>query len=126
MLSLFLDAQNPKMQITAIHREQCEKLVLQFSTRFNLKDELSLIIEAIGLPRGNWNKCPNGHYYVIADCGGAMETSSCPDCQAVIGGNNHLLIRGNQHASELGGQNTWDPNGFNARMVRGEVDMRRY
>lgn len=91
-----------------------------------MKDELSLIIEAIGLPRGNWNKCQNGHYYVIADCGGAMETSSCPDCQAVIGGKNHLLIGGNQHASELGGQNTWDQNGFNARMLRGEIDMRRY
>jgi len=106
-----------------MHREQCEKLVQYFSARFNLKDEMSLIIEAIGLPRGNWNKCPNGHYYAIGECGGAMEVSRCPDCKAQIGGNSHVLIEGNSFASELGGVSAWNPEGFDARVARGEVDL---
>ena len=32
-----------------------------------------MIIDAIGLSGGHWFKCKNGHYYCIADCGGAME-----------------------------------------------------
>jgi hypothetical protein len=90
-----------------------------------MKDELRDIIDAIGLSRGHWNKCPNGHYYVIGDCGGAMETSKCPECQAVIGGNDHKLADGNRHAAELGGQPAWDPNEFDARVDRGEVDLNR-
>jgi hypothetical protein len=47
------------------------------------------IIKATNIGRGHWNKCPNGHLYAIGECGGAMETSKCPDCNAVIGGSNH-------------------------------------
>jgi hypothetical protein len=50
---------------------------------------MEVIINAIGLDKGHWYKCPNGHYYVIADCGGAMEESKCPDCGSVVGGQNH-------------------------------------
>ncbi|XP_010177906.1 PREDICTED: NFX1-type zinc finger-containing protein 1, partial [Mesitornis unicolor] len=49
------------------------------------------IVSAIGYPRGHWFKCGNGHVYVIGNCGGAMERSTCPDCHAVIGGTNHAL-----------------------------------
>jgi hypothetical protein len=90
-----------------------------------MDDELKFIINAIGLSRGHWNKCPNGHYYVISDCGGAMETSQCPDCKAVIGGKGHVLAAGNRHAAELGARPAWDPNGFNAQVARGEVDLNR-
>jgi hypothetical protein len=31
-------------------------------------------------------ECPNGHYYVIGECGGAMEKSKCPECKEEIGG----------------------------------------
>ena len=51
-----------------------------------LGDEMTSIIEALGYSRGHWNKCPNGHFYVIGECGGAMEISKCPDCKADIGG----------------------------------------
>lgn len=54
-----------------------------------------MIIEAIGLSKGHWYKCKNGHYYAIGDCGGAMEESRCPECNEVIGGNNHSLAAGN-------------------------------
>ena len=45
-----------------------------------------MIIEAIGLGSGHWYECPNGHPYVIGECGGAMEKSVCPECKSVIGG----------------------------------------
>ena len=91
-----------------------------------MDDELKIIIDAIGLSRGHWNKCPNGHFYVIADCGGAMETSKCPDCKAVVGGSNHALAAGNSFARELGGQSAWDPVGFNARVARGDVNLQEF
>ena len=59
------------------------------------------IVKAIGLKKGHWYKCPNGHYYCIAQCGGAMEVGKCPDCNATIGGRNHLLTAGNVHAPEM-------------------------
>ncbi|KAF6089884.1 zinc finger NFX1-type containing 1 [Phyllostomus discolor] len=61
------------------------------------------IVKAIGLPLGHWFKCPNGHIYVIGDCGGAMQRSTCPECKEVIGGVNHTLERSNELASEMDG-----------------------
>lgn len=85
--------------------------------------ELQSAIQAVGLSTGNWNKCPNGHFYVIGECGGAMEESKCPDCGSVIGGADHNLAAGNQHASELGGRPAWDPAGFVADVQNGAVDI---
>ncbi|KFP69846.1 NFX1-type zinc finger-containing protein 1, partial [Acanthisitta chloris] len=61
------------------------------------------IVSAIGYPRGHWFKCKNGHIYVIGECGGAMETSKCPDCHEVIGGTNHTLDSTNSLAPEMDG-----------------------
>ncbi|NXG11509.1 ZNFX1 protein, partial [Sakesphorus luctuosus] len=61
------------------------------------------IVNAIGCPRGHWFKCKNGHIYVIGDCGGAMERSTCPECHEVIGGTNHTLDTTNSLASEMDG-----------------------
>jgi len=80
------DAANKLGPISNIVRVQCTKLSDAYSRRFMLGDEMTSIIEAIGLKRGHWNKCPNGHFYVIGECGGAMEISKCPDCKADIGG----------------------------------------
>ncbi|KIO17985.1 hypothetical protein M407DRAFT_32351 [Tulasnella calospora MUT 4182] len=41
--------------------------------------------------RGQFSQCPNGHAYVITECGGAMEESRCPECNSVIGGSSHTL-----------------------------------
>ena len=57
----------------------------------------------MNLKPGHWYKCPQGHIYVITECGGAMEKSKCPDCGAVIGGENHKLAEGNQVATEMDG-----------------------
>lgn len=47
---------------------------------------------------GHWYQCPNGHPYVIADCGGAMERSTCPECHATIGGERHRVVDNNTGA----------------------------
>lgn len=36
--------------------------------------------------QGHFYICINKHPYVIGDCGGAVETSACPECGARIGG----------------------------------------
>ncbi|XP_036251487.1 NFX1-type zinc finger-containing protein 1 [Molothrus ater] len=61
------------------------------------------IVSAIGCPRGHWFKCKNGHIYVIGECGGAMEKSTCPECHEVIGGTNHTLESSNRLAPEMDG-----------------------
>ena len=55
----------------------------EIDTDHNYQD---MIIKAVGLDKGSWFECPNGHPYVIGECGGAMETSRCPECNETIGG----------------------------------------
>jgi hypothetical protein len=50
---------------------------------------------------GHWYRCRNGHVYVIADCGMAMESSTCPECGETIGGENHASAAGNTHATDV-------------------------
>ncbi|TRY97415.1 hypothetical protein DNTS_016604 [Danionella cerebrum] len=61
------------------------------------------IVKAMGLNKGHWYKCPNGHVYAIGDCGGAMVKTKCPECDSAIGGTNHSLTEGNAVATEMDG-----------------------
>lgn len=45
--------------------------------------------------------CPRGHVYIIGDCGGAMQRSTCPECGAGVGGEHHQLLRGNRLATDV-------------------------
>ncbi|XP_072949023.1 NFX1-type zinc finger-containing protein 1-like [Epargyreus clarus] len=67
------------------------------------KQERALIVQAIGLKAGHWYKCPNGHFYCIGECGGAMEVSKCIECGVAIGGRGHALLNTNRHAPEMDG-----------------------
>ncbi|XP_013164299.1 PREDICTED: NFX1-type zinc finger-containing protein 1-like [Papilio xuthus] len=67
------------------------------------KEERDLIVKAIGLKAGHWYKCPNGHFYCIGECGGAMEVGQCVECGARIGGSSHRLLGTNSHAPEMDG-----------------------
>lgn len=55
--------------------------------------------------KGHWFKCPNGHPYVITECGGAVVESNCPEngCGARIGGRNHRYLPDQQLFSEMDG-----------------------
>jgi hypothetical protein len=57
------------------------------------------------MAQGHWFKCPNGHPYVITECGGAMQKARCPmdGCGAWIGGERHQYLPGQQLASEFDG-----------------------
>ena len=66
-------------------------------------EEKVQIVKAIWLKQGHWFKCSQGHIYAIGECGGAMETSRCPDCNAVIGGQHHRLEENNELATEMDG-----------------------
>lgn len=51
--------------------------------------------------RGHFYQCPNGHVYVITECGGAMVESRCPECGCAIGGRNHTLNNTNTRAMDF-------------------------
>ncbi|XP_037051302.1 NFX1-type zinc finger-containing protein 1-like isoform X2 [Bradysia coprophila] len=68
------------------------------------------IIKALDMKQGHWFKCPNGHPYIITECGGAMQVAKCYECGANIGGGNHALLATNQFAPEMDGaaRPAWD------------------
>ncbi|KAJ3362658.1 hypothetical protein GGF32_005680 [Allomyces javanicus] len=66
--------------------------------------EIAQVIMAVAAREGttgHWYRCPNGHPYVIGDCGMAMQTARCNECGAQIGGGSHQLLATNQHADEI-------------------------
>lgn len=67
------------------------------------EEERKMIVSTMNMSPGHWYKCPNGHVYVITECGGAMEQRKCPDCSATIGGQSHRLASGNAVATEMDG-----------------------
>lgn len=67
------------------------------------EEERKMIVSTMNMAPGHWYKCPNGHVYVITECGGAMEERKCPECSAIIGGQSHRLASGNMVATEMDG-----------------------
>ncbi|GLV42804.1 uncharacterized protein CBL_03544 [Carabus blaptoides fortunei] len=85
-------------------RERLKKLCDLVDKSIKLAEqERLMIVQAMDLGKGRWFKCPNGHYYAIGSCGGAMEESKCPECGERIGGTNHSLLSTNRFAGEIDG-----------------------
>ncbi|KAK0400651.1 hypothetical protein QR680_015368 [Steinernema hermaphroditum] len=63
--------------------------------------ERSEIRRVLGSAVTSWYKCPNGHLYGIGDCGRAMESARCPECDAEIGGQQHRLREDNAMDREM-------------------------
>ena len=65
----------------------CIKLDLKDLYKDNNIDEQALnLLRTLGT---TWYKCPNGHLYVVGECGGPMQTGICPECRSQIGGRYH-------------------------------------
>jgi len=99
--------ENPK-KLTIADKTRIKELLQAMADKLKTglgisEDERQQIVKAMGLGQGHWFKCPNGHIYVIGDCGGAMSESRCNECGARIGGGNHRLRPDNQHAGEMDG-----------------------
>jgi hypothetical protein len=65
-------------------------------------DDLKSVVAAFNFGSvGRFYRCPNGHTYVITECGGAVSRSTCPECSAPIGGGGYRLETGNTVDEEL-------------------------
>lgn len=89
-----------KFWLDPLKIQECNKILQKFSIT---REEQVQVIKALNLGAGHIYTCPNGHYYVIGECGGAMEVSRCPECKSQIGGTEHNLIAGNRHSGDLDG-----------------------
>ena len=72
-----------------------------FSIELDLKDlykNAKIDFESLNLLRTlgtTWYRCPEGHLYVVGECGGPMQESRCPECGKKIGGRDHVPANGN-------------------------------
>lgn len=57
-------------------------------------------VEALNYMSNHLYRCPNGHLYVIADCGMAMQQSFCAECGEPVGGGHHQLLGTNAPARD--------------------------
>ncbi len=53
---------------------------------------------------GHWYYCANGHPFTVGDCGMPMETATCPQCGATVGGTHHRPADGVRRAEDLEAQ----------------------
>ncbi|KAF8639511.1 hypothetical protein AX17_001416 [Amanita inopinata Kibby_2008] len=86
-------------------REEWEKLENSlrrdtFYEPLSLDEKMAVVTALAFSHTGHFYNCPNGHTFVITECGGAMESSRCPECGETIGGNNHMLHGSNSRATE--------------------------
>ncbi|KAG8703432.1 hypothetical protein FRC09_004162 [Ceratobasidium sp. 395] len=80
--------------------KQSIRLGIWYATVTN-EEKLS-IVKALNFGHsGHFYRCPNGHPYVITECGGATQESRCPECHAPIGGGGHRLRSDNTQDTEL-------------------------
>jgi hypothetical protein len=61
------------------------------------KFDAQKILQSLGT---TWYRCPNGHYYVIGECGQPMQSSRCPECGLQIGGVGHVPQNGNVQVND--------------------------
>lgn len=50
--------------------------------------------------RLSW-RSPNGHPYIVTECGGMQQEAACPECGARIGGTDHRLTERNRPSERL-------------------------
>ncbi|PYH99758.1 P-loop containing nucleoside triphosphate hydrolase protein [Aspergillus ellipticus CBS 707.79] len=50
---------------------------------------------------GHWYYCENNHPFTVGECGLPMEEARCPQCDAPVGGLNHVLAPGMRRADDM-------------------------
>ncbi|KAL9633009.1 MAG: hypothetical protein Q9164_004954 [Protoblastenia rupestris] len=50
---------------------------------------------------GHWYYCANGHPFTVGECGMPMETATCPQCGATVGGTHHEPAVGVMRAVDM-------------------------
>lgn len=66
--------------------------------------EMRMVVAAMATEfsgTGHWYRCENGHPFTIGECGMPMETATCPQCGARIGGASHQAVEGVTHAADI-------------------------
>ena len=76
---------------------QAQNLKKMLENTTQRSEVIAVVTREVG-GRGHWYQCPNGHLYVVGECGGPTQTANCPECRAVIGGTQHRPAEGNTHA----------------------------
>ncbi|KAM3672048.1 LOW QUALITY PROTEIN: E3 ubiquitin-protein ligase RNF213-like [Ammospiza maritima maritima] len=71
-----------------------------------------------GMDPFRWYECPNGHPCTVGECGRPMEKSRCPECHVIIGGRNHIPVKGFRRSSEC-------PDRTQTGHILGDVEHRR-
>ena len=101
------DAARTHLQWVSHLAHEARTLIERLDRNDNLLQEVFVAMSGIqGSNYGtsassHWYECPNGHSYVIGECGGAMEESRCPDCGARVGGGRHQLLGTNRRATDF-------------------------
>lgn len=99
---------NPERTTMLVHQKNDAQKIIKAIAEGDLGNIRTAVVEAMGGihqafggNQSHWFECVNGHPYYIDSCGGAMETSKCPECGSVIGGADHNLAAGNRHADAM-------------------------
>jgi hypothetical protein len=73
-----------------LDKEEMQIILKQFPSI-----EKQQLIRILNVVAGTWYLCPNGHVYSVGECGRPMQEGRCPECNARIGGRNHIPNQGN-------------------------------
>ncbi|KAI1714330.1 AAA domain-containing protein [Ditylenchus destructor] len=93
-----LDGLYGNKEFTGEHRDALKQQFKELTERHKVPNfgiseaERIEIVKALGYDVRNWYKCSKGHLYGIGDCGMAMVSSKCPECNEEIGGSQHRLV----------------------------------
>ncbi|KAK5125065.1 hypothetical protein LTR85_001256 [Meristemomyces frigidus] len=66
--------------------------------------EMRMVVAAMATEfsgTGHWYRCVNGHPFTVGECGMPMQTATCPQCGARIGGTSHRAVDGVTHAGDI-------------------------
>ncbi|TWU73734.1 hypothetical protein ED733_000742 [Metarhizium rileyi] len=72
----------------------------QALTEEEMRDVVEAMVGDVG-SGGRWYVCENGHPFTIGECGRPMEEARCSECDARVGGRNHVMVNGVDVATDL-------------------------